>query len=143
LREIPTAKIKGPDGYLYHPIWINPRDARIRGISHGDIVKVYNERGATLCGAHITERMMAGVVSSDHGASYDPIVLGELDRGGANNTISPHNTTSKNVTGIATSGFLVELEKANLDELQKKYPEAFNKPYSPSVGLCLDRYLEK
>ena len=26
-REIPTCKIKGPDGYLYQPVWINPQDA--------------------------------------------------------------------------------------------------------------------
>ncbi|MFC1869398.1 molybdopterin-dependent oxidoreductase [Thermodesulfobacteriota bacterium] len=127
IREIRTCKIKGPDGYLYHTIWIHPEDAAKRGIEDGDVVTVYNERGAVLCGAYVTERIMPGVVSSDHGAKYDPIVPGELDRGGANNTISPHNITSKNVTGMATSGFLVEVELTNLDELRRKHPEAFKK----------------
>ena len=56
----------------------------------------------------------------DHGASYDPIVPGELDRGGAINTITPHNITSKNVTGMVVSGFLCEVERVNLDEIEKE-----------------------
>jgi molybdopterin guanine dinucleotide-containing S/N-oxide reductase-like protein len=142
-REIPTCKVKGPDDYKYEPLWINPADAAERGIRNGDVVKVYNERGAVLNGAYVTERMMKGVVYVDHGARYDPIVPGELDRGGAINTITPHNTTSKNATGMAVSGFLVEVEAANLDELKKKYPEAFKRPYDAGAGLCLERVLVK
>ena len=37
----------------------------------------------------VTERIMPGVISTDHGAKYDPIVPGELDRGGVINTIVP------------------------------------------------------
>ncbi len=44
-REVATCKVKGPDGYLYEPLWINPSIAKERGIVNGDIVKVYNERG--------------------------------------------------------------------------------------------------
>jgi trimethylamine-N-oxide reductase (cytochrome c) len=44
LREIPTCKIV-VDGYAYEPVWINPVNADERGIVHGDIVKVFNERG--------------------------------------------------------------------------------------------------
>ncbi|GAH90102.1 unnamed protein product, partial [marine sediment metagenome] len=108
LREIPTCKVKGPDGYYYEPIWINPLDAVKRGIESGDVVKVYNDRGAVLGGVYVTQRIMPGVIYMDHGARYDPIVPGELDRGGAINTISPRKTTSKNATGMATSGYLVE-----------------------------------
>ncbi len=97
-REIPTCKVRGPDGYYYEPLWIHPLDAEARGISHGDVVKVFNERGAVLGGAYVTQRIMPGVVYMDHGARYDPIIPGELDRGGAINTISPHNLTSKNAT---------------------------------------------
>jgi trimethylamine-N-oxide reductase (cytochrome c) len=39
-----------------------------------------NERGEVLAGAYVTERIMPGVISIDHGAKYDPIVPGELDR---------------------------------------------------------------
>ena len=44
-REIKTCKVKGPDGYAYEPIWINPVDAEVLGVQSGDIVKMYNERG--------------------------------------------------------------------------------------------------
>jgi anaerobic selenocysteine-containing dehydrogenase len=107
------------------------------------VVKVYNERGAVLGGAYVTERIMPGVVYMDHGARYDPIVPGELDRGGAINTITPHNTTSRNATGMVVSGFLVEVEKANMDELRNQYPEAFKRPYHADSGLRMERVLEK
>ncbi len=47
------------------PIWINPLDAVKRGIESGDVVKVYNDRGAVLGGAYVTERVMSGVVYID------------------------------------------------------------------------------
>jgi trimethylamine-N-oxide reductase (cytochrome c) len=140
-REAPTCKIKGPDGYKYEPCWINPADASARGIENGDVVKVYNERGAVLCGAYVTERMMPGAVSIDHGARYDPIVPGELDRGGAINTITPHKTTSRKATGMVVSSFLVEVQRADLDELRKKYPEVFKKKYDPASGLRFDAWI--
>jgi len=141
LREIPTCKVKGPDGYKYEPLWISPLDAAKRGIETGNVVKLYNDRGAVLGGAYVTERIMPGVVYMDHGARYDPIIPGELDRGGAINTISPRKTTSKNATGMATSGYLVQVELVDLDELMKKYPEAFKRPYHPAVGLSMQRVL--
>ena len=79
----------------------------------------------------------------DHGARYDPIVPGELDRGGAINTITPHNVTSRKATGMVVSSFLVEVEKVNLEELKEKYPEAFKRPYHPAAGLRLERVLAR
>jgi trimethylamine-N-oxide reductase (cytochrome c) len=142
-REAPTCKVKGPDGYNYEPVWMNPADATERGIENGDLVKIYNERGAVLCGAYVTERLMPGVVYVDHGARYDPIVPGEFDRGGAINTITPHNTTSKKATGMVVSSFLVEVERADIDELRKKYPEAFERRYDPAAGLRFDARVVK
>ena len=139
--EIPTCKVRGPDGYLYEPIWMNPVDAARRGIRHGNVVKIFNDRGGVLVGAYITERIMPGVVYVDHGARYDPIVCGELDRGGAINTITPRKVASRNAAGHVVSGYLVEVEPVNLDELRKKYPEAFNRPYDPASGLRLERVL--
>jgi anaerobic selenocysteine-containing dehydrogenase len=142
-REAPTCKVKGPDGYAYEPLWLNPKDAAARGLENGDVVKVYNERGAVLGGAYVTERMMPGVVYMDHGARYDPIVPGELDRGGAINTITPHNLTSKNATGIAVSSFLVEVETVDLEKLRKQYPEAFRRQFDPASGLVFSAWVEK
>jgi len=140
-REIRTCKTRGADGYLYHTVWVNPKDAAARGIADGDVVNIYNERGGVLAGAMVTERIMPGVISIDHGAKYDPIVPGELDRGGAINTICPHNPTSKNATGMATSGFLVEFERVDLDEMRQKYSEAFSRPYHHAAGPGVASFL--
>jgi trimethylamine-N-oxide reductase (cytochrome c) len=141
--EIPTGKVRGADGYLYEPLWINPLDANKRSITNGDVVKIWNDRGAVLGGAYITERIIPGAVSMDHGARADFIIPGELDRGGAINTITPHNTTSKNATGMATGGFLVEVERVNLEEMRRKYPEAFGRSYNSASGLTMERVLGK
>jgi molybdopterin guanine dinucleotide-containing S/N-oxide reductase-like protein len=142
LREIHTCKVRGPDGYQYQPVWMNPADAARRNISNGDVVKIYNERGIVLAGAFVTERIMPGVVSIDHGAKYDPIVWGQIDRGGAINTITPRKITSRNACGMAVSGFLVEVEPANLDELRKQYPEAFSRLFHPAAGTCVASFIK-
>jgi trimethylamine-N-oxide reductase (cytochrome c) len=141
-REIETCKVTGPDGYQYHPLWMNPADAERRGIKPGDVVSLYNERGIVLAGAYVTERIMAGAVGIDHGAKYDPILPGEIDRGGAINTIVPRNCTSKNTVGMAVSGFLVEVEKADLDGLKKRYPEAFARECHVAAGPCIAGFTE-
>jgi len=142
LREIGTCKVRGADGYQYQPVWINPADADSRGIRNGDIVKVLNERGAVLCGAYVTQRIRPGVVSVDHGAKYDPIIPGELDRGGAINAITPRNTTSKYACGMVVSGFLVEIERVDLDQLRRAFPDAFARHFDPAAGPCLESFME-
>jgi hypothetical protein len=42
---------------------------------------------------------------------------------------------------MVVSGFLVEVESANLDELRQQYPEAFKRPYDRASGLRFDRIL--
>ncbi len=145
LREIETCKVVGPDGYAYEPLWINPLDAKKHGIEDGDIVSIYNERGSVLGGARITERVMPGALYQDHGAHIDAIKAGTggLDRGGANNLICPSPTSSKNAPGEVTNGFLVGVEKADVFELARQYPEQFNREYSSEVGLIADAYIEK
>jgi molybdopterin guanine dinucleotide-containing S/N-oxide reductase-like protein len=142
-REIHTCKVRGQDGYLYEPVWLNPIDAGARHIKDGDVVKIYNERGALLAGAWVTERIRPGVVYIEHGSRWDPIIPGELDRGGAINTITPHNTTSKNASGMVCSGFLVEVAGVDLEALKKQYPEAFNRPYDNITGLVVERVLHR
>ena len=142
LREIETCKVKGPDGYQYQPLWMNPMDAAARGIKHGDVVSVFNERGTVLAGAYVTDRIIPRVVSMDHGAKYDPIVLGEIDRGGAINTIVPGKTTSKNVCGMVVSGFLAEVEKTDLEDMRARYPEAFARKCHVTAGPCLAGIVE-
>ena len=127
---------------MYEPVWINPVDAAARGIKNGDIVMVFNERGDVLGGACVTERIMPGVIYQDHGARYDPIIPGKLDRGGANNTICPGKVTSRNAAGEVTSGFLVEVERIDIEELRVKYPEAFERDYDPASGPAFNSWIE-
>jgi anaerobic selenocysteine-containing dehydrogenase len=138
--EIVTCKVKGPDGYLYEPLWIHPSEAATRGIKDGDICKVFNERGTVLVGARVWERVMPGVAYVDHGARADFVAPG-LDRGGAINTITPHNITSKNCAGMVVSAFLVDVGPVDLEALRREYPEAFSRPYSAAAGLTLERVL--
>jgi anaerobic selenocysteine-containing dehydrogenase len=142
LREIETCKLKGPDGYQYHPAWLHPSEAEKRGIKHGDVISIYNDRGTVLAGAYITERIMPDVVYIDHGAKWDPIAVGEIDRGGAINTIVPRNTTSKNAVGHAVSGFLVQVEKTDIEALKRNYPEAFERPFHPCAGPDIEGWIE-
>jgi biotin/methionine sulfoxide reductase len=51
---------------------IHPDDAAARGIKDGDIVKLFNSRGACLASAHVTDDIRAGVVRLPTGAWYDP-----------------------------------------------------------------------
>jgi anaerobic selenocysteine-containing dehydrogenase len=119
IREL--SKVRGPDGYMYEPCWINPDDAAARGIVSGDIVKVYNNRGVVLTGAWVTERIIAGAVSIDHGAKMDLASLKNVqaDRGGCINLIAPSpkekypKDAEINVPEMNVSGFLVQIEKVD------------------------------
>jgi molybdopterin guanine dinucleotide-containing S/N-oxide reductase-like protein len=144
-REAPTCKVLGSDGYKYEPIWINPKDAENRGISDGDIVKIFNERGIVLVGARVWERVMPGVVYVDHGARHDPIIPGKVDRGGAINTIAPLGITSRNCVGEATSSYLVDVQRVGgeeMDKWRKNYPEAFEREYDQASGLRFNAWIE-
>ena len=54
------------------PVRIHPDDAAARGIAAGDIVRLYNDRGACLAGAVLSEALTPGVVQLATGAWYDP-----------------------------------------------------------------------
>ena len=146
-KEAVSGKIKGWDGYWYEPCWLNPKDAEARGIKDGDIVKVFNERGIVLCGALVWERIMPGVISVDHGARADFIDNDfKIDRGGAINVVAPKGLTSKHAGGQATSGYLAEVERlsmAEMDEWKTKYPEAFARDYDPASGLNMNGWILK
>ena len=142
-REIETTKVKGPDGYLYEPVWMAPEDAEARGIKNGDIVKVYNERGIILTGARISQRITPGSVVVAKGSRVDPIAP-HIDRGGAINLISPEATVSKNCKGFAVTGYLIETEKLTQEEYdswKKDYPEAFDRAYDAGQGITRDAWV--
>lgn len=136
-REIETCKVKGFDGYLYEPVWMNKVDAEARGIKDGDIVKLFNERGIVLTAARISERVVPGSVMVNKGSRVDPIAP-HIDRGGAINLISPTGQVSKHCKGFAVTGYLLEAEKlsqSEYDEWKQAYPEAFERDYDPAIGI--------
>lgn len=61
------------------PLTLNTDDARTRGISDGDVVKVFNDRGAFLAGVIVSDNIRPGVVQIATGAWFDPLVHGEPD----------------------------------------------------------------
>jgi trimethylamine-N-oxide reductase (cytochrome c) len=102
------------DGYHYWIVRINPSDAEARGIKMHDLVKVYNDRGAVICAAEVTERIRPGTAHSYcSSAVYDPI--GEPgsspDRGGCINTLIPSRPIIKKSHSIAANSCLVQIEK--------------------------------
>lgn len=54
------------------PVRLNPADAQHRGIADGDIVRLFNDRGACLAAAVVSDDVMQGVVQLSTGAWYDP-----------------------------------------------------------------------
>jgi len=114
-------KVRGPDGYMYEPCWMHPDDASARGIGAGDIVKVFNERGAVLTAAVLTERIIPGALSIDHGAKMDLASLNNalVDRGGCINLIAPTpqdkygKGAEIRIPEMNVSGFLVEAIKVD------------------------------
>ena len=51
---------------------LHPSDAAARGIADGDIIRLFNDRGACLAAAALTEDVCPGVVHLPTGAWYDP-----------------------------------------------------------------------
>jgi len=143
-REVETMKIRCKDGYQYEPVWLHPDEAKKRGIEHGDIVKIFNEKGIVLGGAYVTERLIEKTCYIDHGARFDPIDPNGIDRGGAINLLTPTSMISKNATGMAVSGFLVEVQKVTDEEMdgwKNLHPEAFARKIDYAAGVCMDGWL--
>ena len=51
---------------------MHPSDAAARGIAEGDIIRLFNARGACLAAVNLTTDIRAGVVQLPTGAGYDP-----------------------------------------------------------------------
>jgi molybdopterin guanine dinucleotide-containing S/N-oxide reductase-like protein len=100
------------DGHYYWVMRINAEDAAERGIKMHQLVKIYNDRGAVICAAQLTQRLPRGVVHAyESSAWYDP--LGEpgyaIDRGGCINQLTPKRSIAKKVTGTAANSCLVQV----------------------------------
>jgi biotin/methionine sulfoxide reductase len=98
------------------PVWINPDDAAARGIASGDVVRLYNARGACLAGAVVSDAIRPGVVQLATGAWFDPLdpaEIGSLDKHGNPNVLTLDKGTSKLAQCCVAQTALVEVERYN------------------------------
>ncbi|WP_413829575.1 trimethylamine-N-oxide reductase TorA [Desulfobacula sp.] len=112
------------------PVWISAADAKARGINHGDVVRVFNDRGQTLAGAYVTDKLRQGVVRLREGGWYDPQEpgkAGSLCKYGHINVLTIDKGSSKLSQGNIANTALVQIEKYT-----GKLPEvtAFDPPKS-------------
>jgi len=104
-----SKKIKGRE-----PIHMAPADAARRSLADGDVVRVFNDRGACLAAVRIDERHREGVVIMATGGWYDPLVPGEigtLEKGGNPNVLTLDKGTSSLAQGTSAQTALVEVER--------------------------------
>ena len=116
------------------PVDINPIDAEDRGLKNGDIVKLFNDRGACLAGIKIEEKVMQGVAQISTGAWYDPknpLEYGSICKHGNPNILTRDKGTSKLGQGPIAHSCLIEMEKYN-----EKLPEVT--AHKPPVIIRLD-----
>jgi len=96
------------------PILINPDDAAARNIRDGDVVRVFNARGACLAGARLAPTLMRGVVQMATGAWFDPVEPGSpgaLDAHGNPNVLTRDVGTSPIAQSSTAQTCLVEVER--------------------------------
>lgn len=90
-------------------VWMHPDDAAARGIADGQPVRVFNDRGATVLPARVTDRIARGVVSIKEGAWFTP-GPGGLDTRGCANVLTDDRAAPSGATTYNTC--LVEVAPA-------------------------------
>jgi biotin/methionine sulfoxide reductase len=95
------------------PVRMNPADASARGICDGDIVRLFNDRGALLAGARISNDVMPGVIQLSTGAWFDSqrIDGAELEVHGNPNALTRDIGTSRLAQGTTAHSCLCEAER--------------------------------
>jgi len=90
-------------------VFMNKADADKRKIKNGDIVKVFNDRGALVARCRVTSKIMPGVIDIPQGAWYMPDKEG-IDRGGNINVLTTERWTAL-AKGNPQHTIMVEVEK--------------------------------
>ncbi|VTU35374.1 Dimethyl sulfoxide/trimethylamine N-oxide reductase precursor [Variovorax sp. PBL-H6] len=102
-------KVAGREALAMHPV-----DATTRGLAQGDIVRVFNDRGAFLGGLVVADDLRPGVVQISTGAWYDPAEGGEpgtLEKHGNPNVVTLDGGTSQLAQSTVVQTALVQVEK--------------------------------
>ncbi|KXW70538.1 biotin transporter BioY [Mycolicibacterium phlei DSM 43072] len=106
-----ASKVRGRE-----PIRMHPQDAAARGLRDGDVVRVFNDRGACLAGLVVDDRLRPRVVQLSTGAWYDPADPADPDAmcvHGNPNVLTDDVGTSKLAHGCTGAHVLVQVEKFN------------------------------
>jgi biotin/methionine sulfoxide reductase len=98
-------KVAGREAVLLHP-----DDAADRGIAQGDVVRIFNDRGACLGGAQLSGDLLRGVVVMPTGAWFDPQDAA-LERHGNPNVLTVDVGTSRLAQGPSALSALVQVER--------------------------------
>ncbi len=94
------------------PVRLHPVDATPRGIADGDLVRVFNGRGACLATAVVDGNIMPNVAVMATGAWFDPAATpGEPERHGNPNVLTLDIGTSRLAQGSSALTALVEIER--------------------------------
>lgn len=96
------------------PCLINTEDAAARGIADGDVVRVFNDRGALLAGAVVTDGIRKGVLKVSEGGWYSPVEPGKPGTDcayGDVNILTPDIGTSKLAQGNCGHTAIADVEK--------------------------------
>jgi biotin/methionine sulfoxide reductase len=104
-----ASKIRGRE-----PVRLHPADAAARGIADGDMVRLFNHRGACLAGAVISDAVRPGVVQLATGAWYDPedkAADGPLCVHGNPNVLTRDAGTSKLAQACTGQLTIVQIER--------------------------------
>ena len=95
------------------PCRLHPTDAAKRGIKDGDLIRIYNDRGACLSAAILSTQLRERVVQLSTGAWYDPIKpseAGSLEIHGNPNVLTADRGTSRLSQATTAYSTLVEVE---------------------------------
>jgi len=97
------------------PIRINPADAAARRIGDGDIVRVFNDRGACLAAAVLDPGVMPNVAVMATGAWFDPAdTPDEPERHGNPNVLTLDIGSSRLAQATSALTALVEIERRDV-----------------------------
>ncbi|MEO1538101.1 MAG: molybdopterin-dependent oxidoreductase [Pseudomonadota bacterium] len=92
------------------PVRLNTADAEARGISDGDLVRLFNARGACLAVARVTDAVRKGVVQIATGAWWDPDETG-MCRHGNPNAVTRDTGTSELGQGPTAHTCIIRMER--------------------------------
>ncbi len=95
------------------PVYINPIDAKAKGIKDGDLVRVFNGRGQLLAGAVLTDSYPRGVIRIEEGAWYGPLneKEGAICTYGDPNTLTQDIGSSELAQATSANTCIVDFEK--------------------------------